>query len=217
MTEAYWHVCTDPTPMLAFLRGRASGRKLRLFACACARRVWDRLDAPGRWAIQAAERSAEGEGPDGELWAAHAEAYQSALQAVSGWGANRRHDLARFAAASSAARDAAEAAATVSLDQLRLDDAELRRPVEETAQVSAIRCVIGDPFRPVAVDPGWLTSTVLTLAQQAVEKREFDVLPILADALQDAGCDNDAVLAHCRGSACHCPGCWVVDLLLGKE
>ena len=71
--------------------------------------------------------------------------------------------------------------------------------------------------RPVAADPGWLTSTVLALARQADAAREFGVLPILADALQDAGCDDDAVLTHCRDtSLAHARGCWVVDLVLGK-
>src|SRR3954449_6172681 len=96
--------------MLAFVRGKASGLRLRLFACACARRAWDRLDAAGRWAVQAAERAADGEGPDGELWAAHVEAREAALRAVVGWGTNRRHDHAKFAAASAAAPDAGDAA-----------------------------------------------------------------------------------------------------------
>ena len=59
MTEDDWRVCADPAPMLAYLRGRASGRKLRLFAWACARRGWDRLDAPGLWAVQAANPSGD--------------------------------------------------------------------------------------------------------------------------------------------------------------
>jgi hypothetical protein len=203
--------------MLAHLRVRASSRKLRLFACACARRVWGRFDATGRWAVQSAERAAEGEGPEGELRGAHAEAHEAALRAVTGWGMNRRHDHARFVAASSAASDAAEAASMASQDMLRLADEELRRPAEEAAQIADIRCVFGDPFHPVLVDPGWLTSTVRVLAGQADETREFGVLPILADALQDAGCDNESILNHCRdANATHVRGCWVVDLVLGK-
>jgi hypothetical protein len=216
VTENYWQVCADPTPMLAYLRGRASGRKLRLFACACARREWDRLDAPGRWAIQAAERAAEGEGPEGELWAAHVESHGAAVRAVAGWGMNRRHDHARFAAASCAAPEAADAAVMASQDMLRLADERLRRPGEEASQVAAIRCVFGDQFRPVAVDPVWLTSTVLAMARQVYDSREFGVLPILADALQDAGCGDEELLAHCRREESHVKGCWALDLVLGK-
>jgi len=73
-----------------------------------------------------------------------------------------------------------------------------------------------NPFRPVTADPSWLTSTVVALARQMYESRDFSAMPILADALQDAGCENDDVLKHCRGTGPHVRGCWVVDLVLGK-
>jgi hypothetical protein len=77
--------------------------------------------------------------------------------------------------------------------------------------------IVGNPFRPVSLNPAWLTSDVLALARGIYEERAFDRMPILADALQDAGCDNGAVLSHCRDtSLTHVRGCWVVDLLLGK-
>ncbi|MCE9568125.1 MAG: hypothetical protein K8U57_39485 [Planctomycetes bacterium] len=79
-----------------------------------------------------------------------------------------------------------------------------------------LRDIFGNPFRPVVLDPNWLTSTVVALARQMSESRDFTTMPILADALQDAGCDNDEVLAHCRGPGPHVRGCFVVDLLLGK-
>ena len=77
--------------------------------------------------------------------------------------------------------------------------------------------VLGNPFRPVALDLAWLTSTVLTLAAGIYAERAFDRLPILADALQDVGCENADILAHCRGPGPHVRGCWVVDLVLGKS
>ena len=76
--------------------------------------------------------------------------------------------------------------------------------------------IFGNPFRPVAFDPAWRTSTAVELARQMYEAREFSAMPILADALQDAGCENADVLGHCRGPGPHVRGCWVVDLLLGK-
>jgi hypothetical protein len=82
---------------------------------------------------------------------------------------------------------------------------------------TVIRDVIGNPFSPVTVEPGWLTPTVTELARGIYEGRAFDRLPILADALQDAGCDHADVLGHCRGSGPHVRGCWVVDLVLGKS
>jgi len=80
-----------------------------------------------------------------------------------------------------------------------------------------IRCVFGNPFRPVAFDPNWRTSTAVALAQQIYASRDFSAMPILADALQDTGCDNAGILDHCRGPGPHVRGCWVVDLVLGKE
>ncbi|MBA4192081.1 MAG: hypothetical protein C0467_29230 [Planctomycetaceae bacterium] len=83
--------------------------------------------------------------------------------------------------------------------------------------MDALRCAFGNPFRPVYVDPTWLASTVLQLAQGIYQDRAFDRMPILADALQDAGCDNDNILNHCRGDGPHVRGCWVVDQVLGKS
>ena len=73
-----------------------------------------------------------------------------------------------------------------------------------------------DPYRGWAFDPNWRTDTVLALANRIYDAREFETLPILADALQDAGCVNDDILSHCREPGEHARGCWVVDLVLGK-
>ena len=78
--------------------------------------------------------------------------------------------------------------------------------------------IVGDPFRPVAFDPVWRTSDVAALATGIYDERTFDQLPILADALQDAGCDSDDLLNHLRDPhAAHVRGCWALDLVLGKE
>jgi hypothetical protein len=79
------------------------------------------------------------------------------------------------------------------------------------------RCTRGVPSGLTALPPAWRTDTVLALARQMYEARDFSAMPILADALQDAGCDNDDMLTHCRGPGPHVCGCWVVDLVLGKE
>ncbi|MBL8793030.1 MAG: hypothetical protein JNM56_03935 [Planctomycetia bacterium] len=84
-------------------------------------------------------------------------------------------------------------------------------------QCNLIRDLFGNPFRPVSVHPAWLTSTVTSLAQGIYDERTFDCLPILADALEDAGCDNADILNHCRQPGEHVRGCWVLDLLLAKE
>jgi hypothetical protein len=78
------------------------------------------------------------------------------------------------------------------------------------------REIFGNPFRPVDFAP-WRTGTAVALARQMYNSRDFGAMPILADALQDAGCDNDEVLSHCRAEAAHFRGCWVVDGVLGLE
>jgi hypothetical protein len=77
--------------------------------------------------------------------------------------------------------------------------------------------VFGDAFRPVAFEPVWRTDTAVSLARQMYESRDFSPMPILADALQDAGCDDGQLLGHCRGPGPHIRGCWAVDLVLAKE
>jgi hypothetical protein len=91
------------------------------------------------------------------------------------------------------------------------------RAKEERREGDIIRDIFGNPFRPVTVDPAWLTSTVVALATGIYTERAFDRMPILADALMDAGCANADVLNHCRSDGPHVRGCWVVDLLLGKS
>jgi hypothetical protein len=77
--------------------------------------------------------------------------------------------------------------------------------------------VVGNPFQPVTFTPEWCTDDVKQLAYTMYDSGEFSAMPILADALQDAGCDNDDILNHCRAPGVHVRGCWVLDLVLGKE
>ena len=87
----------------------------------------------------------------------------------------------------------------------------------EFDSVPILRDIFGNPFRPVSFAPAWRTDTAVSLARQMYESRDFSAMPILADALQDAGCTDEEVLGHCRGPGPHVRGCWVVDLLLGKS
>jgi hypothetical protein len=94
---------------------------------------------------------------------------------------------------------------------IALCEAHMRR------QDAIFRDIVGNPFRTVEFDPYWRTSDVLGLARAVYEDAAFDRLPILADALMDAGCTDDVILGHCRGPGPHIRGCWVVDLAFGKE
>ena len=92
---------------------------------------------------------------------------------------------------------------------------------EEAAQCQVLREVVGNPLRPVAVDPSWLTPSVLGLALGIYQDGAFDRMPILGDALEEAGCADEAILGHCRTGGGdeepHVRGCWVVDMMLGKR
>ena len=96
------------------------------------------------------------------------------------------------------------------------DSEELR--VEHLHLQSAIfRDIVGNPFRPIAFDPGWRTADTDGVARAIYEDQAFGRLPILADALMDAGCDDERLLGHCQGRGPHTRGCWPVDLVLGKQ
>jgi hypothetical protein len=95
-------------------------------------------------------------------------------------------------------------------------DRQDRDPVERAAQAALLRDVYGNPFRPTPFDPTWRTQDVLAVARLTYDSRDFSPMPVLADALQDAGCEDPEILAHCRGGGAHVRGCWVVDLVLGK-
>jgi hypothetical protein len=88
---------------------------------------------------------------------------------------------------------------------------------ERKAQSKLIHDIFGNPFRPVILDPAWLNPTVTALAHTTYEDRTFTDLPILADALEEAGCTCEFTLSHLRGPGPHCRGCWALDLILGKN
>jgi len=88
---------------------------------------------------------------------------------------------------------------------------------EQLLQGHYLRDIFGNPFRPIAFDPSWRSDTAVSLAKHIYESRDFSAMPILADALQDAGCDSADILGHCRdANQVHVRGCWVVDLVLEK-
>jgi hypothetical protein len=95
----------------------------------------------------------------------------------------------------------------------------LTKTADRKLQIALLNDLVGDLFRSVVVDPTWLVwndGTVKKVAQAIYDERRFHDLPILADALEDAGCTNADILAPCRGPGPHVRGCWLVDLLLGK-
>lgn len=215
MSEDDWLSCTYPYTMLDFMSGRASGRKLRLVASHSCRlpAVWRLIQGQGGdRLVAAAERYADGHAGWDEVLSA-ADATPRGRVSGGSWKSANPVRLppssqAQRAVRSLAAEDAWEAAWGVAREGGNLVGA---------APCEIMREVFGNPFRPVTADPSWLTPTVVAIASGAYLDQAFDRLPVLADALEDAGCESADLLAHCRDEAPHVRGCWVVDLMLGKK
>ena len=243
MTESDWLAGTHPAELLRAVRDRVSHRKLRLLAVACCRRHEDLIQAkrsaPLRRRLELAEAIADGTmrieefgsdyplGGRGDRAITSLSTIRRAVYAL-GWpeagrpnwdldeatgeftprpwqpGEYAEHFTIRvlFFAAHSASRP-------------RPDVLQAAMDCESAAQADLVRCIIPSPFRPVAFDPDWQTAAAVALARTLYESRDFATAPVLADALEDAGCADPAVLDHLRGPGPHARGCWVVDEVLG--
>jgi hypothetical protein len=219
---------------------KGSDRKLRLFACACYFRICHLLpDAVALAAVQVAERFADGLATLADLEEATAR-LRGPLDALEGpWRAARGDQWeallpthAALSLASQAVRTEAPKAAYYASSNASWTIAAIRHPgvamsdsdfsrsevAEQRIQTRLLRCIFGLlPFRPVTIEPAWQTSAVRRLAEVIHEEKAFDRMPILADALEDAGCSDASILGHLRRPDEHVRGCWPVDLALGKE
>jgi hypothetical protein len=223
MTEAEWLACTNPMMLLEFLQDKAGDRKLRLFACGCYRHVWDRLPSDFiQEAVEITERLVDGLAadyeldsvsrrameekrvmpPSGRVWMSHVTTPLADCRWMGGWEVGRH----------------------VAWETSGLG---VRRE-ERRFQAALLRCVVANPFRPPPPLPpavlAWNDSTVRRIAEGIYEERELPAgtlgnprLAILADALLDAGCEDEELIRHCRSSGPHVRGCWAVDLILGKS
>jgi hypothetical protein len=211
--------------MLSHARDRADTRKLLLLAVALCRRIGDRFPNDHcRRAVEAVEKLADHPDVNGRDSAINARAdaamerlqrayprfyrsdpdphrhgaYLAAMSCGGMW-----HDPDRnIEVTADAAAGATEGPAW---------------DAERLAQSKLWRDIFRHPFRPTAADPSWRTPDVVGLARGIYAEGTFDRLPLLADALMDAGCSDEAILSHCRGDGPHVRGCWVVDLVLGRE
>jgi hypothetical protein len=208
-------------------------RKLWLLAVACCRRVWHLMtDDRTRRMVEVVERWADGRATDEER-AAAGMATQQAWEETSRyyWGRDEAADAAHQALHATTTAGAelgrpeehyqpgmrpSAVAAMVLIETARAVAPDYRNSPERPVQADLLRCLAGNPFRPVAFDAAWRTKTALALAEAIYAERAWDRLPVLADALEEAGCADADVLAHCRDGGPHARGCWVVDGLFGR-
>jgi hypothetical protein len=230
--ETDWHTGTNPDVLLAHIHAPYVPptsppeppnviRRLQLFECACARMVWELLPTDARSAVLVRERFANGQATEADLRASAIRqtrwltvTYQDhALQAAAG--------SPRSAASALACRAAGPAPSNYHKMEKWHSIWNTTFAAARAHQAELVRDIFPPPdhaVRALRLDRDWLTSTVLALARQMDADGEYSAVPILADALQDAGCGNELVLDRCRApSGIHCRGNWVVDLLLGRE
>ena len=231
MTETEWLACQNPIAPVVFVAPTANPRKMRLFLCACCARVLAATPQSRRLfrghyagsfeqlelALGVVEQFAEGLVGADALAQARADA-RDALYVPPSIDYGGETDLWREVAAVVAAAELNPVPETVVVSCLRATNGQSPEADELRWQAAVLRCVFGNPFRPVEFDPVWRTDTAQTLARQMYELRDFGAMPILADALQDAGCETEDVLNHCRdASHVHVRGCWVLDAVLGRD
>lgn len=230
MTEAEWLACDNPVKMLEFLKGKVSERNLRLFAVACCRRRWAWFaDKKSQNAIIVAEGFANGERTELELLDAHEKAWRIVeypgdafdirflAKKIASFAASPLADVA----ASGVANDLIFAAVVEECGEEVEGDPSWQQQCEiaisrEREELAKVLREIAHPFHEL-FDHQCFTSTVVSLAQTIYDEKAFDRMPILGDALEDAGCDNADMLNHCRQQGEHVRGCWVVDLILSKD
>jgi len=235
----------DLRQMLSLAAGRLSDRKLDLFNLWCCHVLRPYLrDRRAFAAVRFAEQQVDAGWPDTTERAAVRAAAKQAVEELAEWSHRCPRTPAEYRARRVYAQAALVAQQTVAADlpnrgvqsnsdytayayawanddsgAASPDDSPTIQALREThlrLQEAIFRDIVGVPFRPVAFDARWRTADVVGLARAAYEDGAFGRLPMLADALMDAGCDDDAILAHCRGPGPHARGCWVMDLCLGK-
>ena len=206
MNEAEWLECDDPSQMLALLESRGCGnnRKFRLFAVGCCRNIWPGLqDVRSRAAVEVAERFADGLATQSELRTAFSAASAAVTDCKDFSAFSENQAIAAFL---TAARNIDESATKIPEHQDANEvashvwsyaiDGDLAKFVKKHSDI--LRDITGNPFHPATFDPIWRTDHTIGIATKMYDERRFDTIPILADALQDAGCDNNDILNHCR-------------------
>ena len=230
MTHSQWLACTDPDAMLRFLSGWVSERKLRLFAVACCRRLSTLVTDERYWhLLRIAEAYADGRGCLADLAEAHAVADQIERSGFLGYRGERpvlvpqaARSALYFATAKPVDARLVAAQAAAAWDSLLPLPAGASEPESvlaprERIQQAALLRELCNPFLPSAVVVESRSVNAIDLARAIYDEQAFDRMPILSDALLDAGCEYPDVIDHCRGPHPHLRGCWLLDLILGKS
>jgi len=233
-----WPARADVQMLWLCLRWKASDRKARLFACACLRRLDHLLPQEYRQALSHFERFADG-------WISAAE-LEAATEVVCNERDHGPFDaegqVMRARLARNGVHDVLAPGHRVESDELSPNTKDLldlavqcaygaglqsawyvadwAHTAEHRSQCELLADIFGMPLAPAPLQPEWLAwngGTIVQLAQAIYDERRFEDLPILADALEEAGCTNATIFDHCRQPIAHVRGCWALDAILGKH
>ncbi len=230
MDARAWAGCVRLHEMFEFAAPRLGARRLRLFACACCRRIPREACSPaGLRALAAAVLFADGLAGEDELAAAEQAAFEAHVEerdrpagvadGTPPW--SRQAEMASRALALVAAPGLYQALDAAEFARKTVPHAHgeafLEETQEEKVQCDLLREIAGPTlFRPVEV-PHWQRTADVSRLAAAASAGEWGLLPILADALEDAGCADEELLGHLRGGGPHVCGCWALDLVLGTR
>ncbi len=216
MDQNEWTTSTDTRKMLRFIRDTISERKIRLFAVGCCRRGWAAMDEELQNAVLLAEAVADDPSLLGEakecgnrIWARF---MKIGLE---------QEDFADLVA-SIARANRRDKSYAVNIDQLVCNLEKVAKSnvdwfVKSPPLHEILRDVVGDPFAEVRWNENWYTEDVRRMARRIYDERRFNEVPLLADALEEAGRAVQSILAHCRDANDDVRGCWCLDSILGKR
>ncbi len=222
MTATDWNTTDDVNAMLDAIRGKASDRKSLLFACGCCRLIEAKVPAAGYLANKL-ESDAGRTLTQDDKWSMFAVVSSALLgnihplisRFLSGTD-NQPWQLSKNV--SSLIRMMTPAPGHEVTGEVLEISVGAEPPRKSFDQANVLREVVANPFHEIVFAPEWRTETVLGLAESIDESPAWDRLPILADAMQDAGCEVPAILDHCRDPLrVHRRGCWVLDLVLNRS
>jgi len=208
MTEAEWLANADPMVMLSRINADSLARKTLLLTEACCRRIWHLLpNYVQKWT------ETIGDVVEGRLVPDRIEDEWEAVELFLSGNENEPQGNGVCYAV-------INIAACCWNDWGAFEAGNGAWQEERKHHADFVRDIFGNPFRPVTLDPAWLRwndGCAVAIAQRIYDERRFEDMPILADALEEAGCTNGDVLSHCRAPGEHVRGCWVVDLVLEKS
>ena len=222
MDEPYWNRLTDPEFMIEWMPSRVTRGQMMLFAAACARQIEGEFHSPlTGMMIDRAEEYGSAPSKPFELVLQLAQLTQECYRTIA-MDVPDASDrvvlqliLAGFGGPPLASEKRFPRRGRLTLRNA-LRGMEIHGYRREALEPILLRDILG-PYQPIAFEHGWRSSTVATLAAAIRAERAFEQLPILADALQDAGCENPRILAHCREPQMHVKGCWVIEGLHHME